>query len=153
MRRPLEGLKVLDLTHGVAGPYCTMVLGDLGCDIIKVEKPERGDATRYMNVSEKFHADIPRVGGDYFLAINRNKRAISVELKSPEGRRICEELAAWADIVVQNFRPGVTARLGLDYPSLAKINRVWLFLSPKKNGRSLIISRGAGGGASGPVRG
>ncbi len=122
MRRPLEGLKVLDLTHGVAGPYCTMVLGDLGCDIIKIEKPGRGDATRYMNVSEKFHSDIPRVGGDYFLAINRNKRAITLEMKSPEGRKICEELAAWADIVVQNFRPGVTARLGLDYESLRKIN-------------------------------
>lgn len=122
MRRPLEGLKVLDLTHGVAGPYCTMVLGDLGCDIIKIEKPERGDATRYMNVSERFQTDIPRIGGDYFLAINRNKRAISVELKSTVGRKICEELAAWADIVVQNFRPGVTERLGLDYQSLRKFN-------------------------------
>jgi crotonobetainyl-CoA:carnitine CoA-transferase CaiB-like acyl-CoA transferase len=121
-RRPLEGLKVLDLTHGVAGPYCTMVLGDLGCDIVKIEKPGRGDATRYMNVSERFHTDIPRVGGDYFLAINRNKRAITLELKSPEGRKICEELAQWADIVVQNFRPGVTQRLGLDYESLRKIN-------------------------------
>ena len=121
-RRPLEGLKVLDLTHGVAGPYCTMLLGDLGCDIIKVEKPGRGDATRYMNVSERFHADIPRVGGDYFLAINRNKRAITLELKSPQGRRICEELAQWADVVVQNFRPGVTARLGLDYASLRALN-------------------------------
>ena len=122
MRRPLEGLKVLDLTHGVAGPYCTMVLGDLGCDIIKIEKPERGDATRYMNVSERFHTRIPDVGGDYFLAINRNKRSLCLELKSPEGRRICEELAAWADIVVQNFRPGVTARLGLDYESLRQFN-------------------------------
>jgi crotonobetainyl-CoA:carnitine CoA-transferase CaiB-like acyl-CoA transferase len=120
--RPLEGIKVLDLTHGVAGPYCTMVLGDLGCEIIKVEKPERGDATRYMNVSERFHTRIPDVGGDYFLAINRNKRSICLELKSPEGRRICEELAGWADVVVQNFRPGVTARLGLDYASLQKFN-------------------------------
>jgi len=122
MRRPLEGIKVLDLTHGVAGPYCTMVLGDLGCDVIKIEKPGRGDATRYMNVSDRFHTDIPRVGGDYFLAINRNKRAITLELKSPEGRRVVEELAAWADVVVQNFRPGVTARLGMDYESLRKIN-------------------------------
>ena len=122
MRRPLEGIKVLDLTHGVAGPYCTMLLGDLGCDIIKIEKPKRGDATRYMNVSEKFHTDIPRVGGDYFLAINRNKRAMTIELKSTEGRKICEELALWADVVVQNFRPGVTQRLGLDYQNLKKIN-------------------------------
>jgi len=122
MRRPLEGLKVLDLTHGVAGPYCTMVLGDLGCDIVKIEKPERGDATRYMNVSDRFRTRIPEVGGDYFLAINRNKRSVCVELKTDEGRRICEDLARWADIVVQNFRPGVTARLGLDYESLRKVN-------------------------------
>lgn len=122
MRRPLEGLKILDLTHGVAGPYCTMVLGDLGCEIIKIEKPERGDATRYMNVSERFKTRIPEVGGDYFLAINRNKRSVCVELKSPEGRAICEDLARWADMVVQNFRPGVTARLGIDYESLRKVN-------------------------------
>lgn len=122
MRRPLEGIKVLDLTHGVAGPYCTMLLGDLGADIIKIEKPQRGDATRYMNVSDKFHTDIPTVGGDYFLAVNRNKRSVAVEMKTPEGRKICEELAAWADIVVQNFRPGVTKRLGLDYDSLKAFN-------------------------------
>lgn len=122
MRRPLEGIKVLDLTHGVAGPYCTMVLGDLGAEIVKIEKPERGDATRYMNVSEKFQTDIPRVGGDYFLAVNRNKRSVAIEMKTPEGRRLCEELAAWADVVVQNFRPGVTQRLGLDYESLKRIN-------------------------------
>ena len=122
MRKPLDGLKVLDLTHTVAGPYCTMVLGDLGCDVIKVEKPGRGDSTRFMNVSEKFHGDIPRVGGDYFLAINRNKRSVCIELKSPEGRVAMEKLAAWADIVVQNFRPGVTKRLGMDYESMRKFN-------------------------------
>ncbi len=144
MRKPLEGLKVLDLTHGVAGPYCTMVLGDLGCDIIKIEKPGRGDATRYMNVSEKFHTDIPRVGGDYFLAINRNKRAITLELKSPEGRKICEELAAWADIVVQNFRPGVTARLGLDYENLRKINPRLIYGNISAYGTDGTLSAKAG---------
>src|SRR5690606_25210185 len=82
MRRPLEGIKILDLTHGVAGPYCTMVLGDLGADIVKVELPKRGGATRYMNVSDCFETDIPTVGGDYFLAINRNKRSVTLELKS-----------------------------------------------------------------------
>jgi len=122
MRRPLEGIKILDLTHGVAGPYCTMVLGDLGAEIVKIEKPYRGDATRYMNVSDRFHTDIPKVGGDYFLAVNRNKRSVALELKSEEGRRICEELATWADIVVQNFRPGVTQRLGLDYEALKRFN-------------------------------
>jgi len=122
MRRPLEGIKVLDLTHGVAGPYCTMVLGDLGAEIVKIEKPERGDATRYMNVSEKFQTDIPRVGGDYFLAVNRNKRSVAIEMKTEAGRKLCEELAGWADVVVQNFRPGVTKRLGLDYQSLKRFN-------------------------------
>jgi crotonobetainyl-CoA:carnitine CoA-transferase CaiB-like acyl-CoA transferase len=144
MTRPLEGLKVLDLTHGVAGPYCTMVLGDLGCDIVKIEKPLRGDATRYMNVSERFHADIPRVGGDYFLAINRNKRSLCVEMKTPEGREICERLAGWADIVVQNFRPGVTARLGLDYASLRPLNPKLIYANISAYGSDGALSDKAG---------
>ena len=144
MRRPLEGLKVLDLTHGVAGPYCTMVLGDLGCDIVKIEKPERGDATRYMNVSDRFQARIPDVGGDYFLAINRNKRSVCLELKSPEGRAVCEELAAWADIVVQNFRPGVTARLGLDYESLRKFNPKLIYANISAYGTDGVLAEKSG---------
>ena len=144
MRRPLEGLKVLDLTHGVAGPYCTMVLGDLGCEIIKIEKPQRGDATRYMNVSERFHTRIPDVGGDYFLAINRNKRSLCLELKSPEGRRICEELAAWADIVVQNFRPGVTKRLGLDYESLGRFNAKLIYANISAYGSDGVLADKSG---------
>ena len=89
MNRPLQGIKVLDFTHGVAGPYCTMVLADLGCDVIKIEMPDRGDPTRYMNVSERFCADIPNVGGDYFLAINRNKRSVALDMKTPDGLRAC----------------------------------------------------------------
>lgn len=144
MRRPLEGIKVLDLTHGVAGPYCTMVLGDLGAEIIKIEKPERGDATRYMNVSERFHTDIPRVGGDYFLAVNRNKRSVAVEMKTEEGRRICEDLAAWADVVVQNFRPGVTSRLGLDYAHLRKINPRLIYANISAYGMDGVLADKAG---------
>jgi crotonobetainyl-CoA:carnitine CoA-transferase CaiB-like acyl-CoA transferase len=144
MRRPLEGIKILDLTHGVAGPYCTMVLGDLGAEIIKVEKPERGDATRYMNVSERFQARIPDVGGDYFLAINRNKRSLCLELKSPEGRAICEELAAWADIVVQNFRPGVTARLHLDYDALRKFNARLIYANISAYGTDGVLAEKSG---------
>ena len=144
MRRPLEGIKILDLTHGVAGPYCTMVLGDLGAEIIKVEKPERGDATRYMNVSERFQTRIPDVGGDYFLAINRNKRSLCLELKSPEGRAICEELAAWADIVVQNFRPGVTARLGLDYEALRKFNTKLIYANISAYGTDGALAEKSG---------
>jgi len=144
MRRPLEGIKILDLTHGVAGPYCTMLLGDLGAEIIKIEKPERGDATRYMNVSERFHTDIPRVGGDYFLAVNRNKRSLALELKSDEGRRICEELAAWADIVVQNFRPGVTRRLRVDYDSLKAFNPRLIYANISAYGMDGVLSDKAG---------
>ncbi len=128
-KAPLAGLKVLDLTHFVAGPYCTMLLGDLGCDVIKVEKPDRGDTTRHMNMSKRFVAGIPKVGGDYFLAINRNKRSIGLELKTAEGLKICRELCAWADIVVQNFRPGVTKRLGLDYESLKAMNPRLIYAS------------------------
>ncbi len=120
--RPLEGIKILDFTHGVAGPYCTMVLGDLGADVIKIEKPKRGDATRYMNVSDKFATDIPRVGGDYFLAVNRNKRSVTVDMKEPAGRELCLELAKSTDVAVQNFRPGVMKRLGLDYSDLYDVN-------------------------------
>ena len=144
MRRPLEGIKVLDLTHGVAGPYCTMVLGDLGAEIVKIEKPERGDATRYMNVSEKFQTDIPRVGGDYFLAVNRNKRSVAIEMKSPEGRQLCEELAAWADVVVQNFRPGVTKRLGLDYASLRRFNSKLIYANISAYGMEGVLADKAG---------
>ena len=144
MRRPLDGIKVLDLTHGVAGPYCTMVLGDLGADIIKIEKPERGDATRYMNVSEKFHSDIPRVGGDYFLAVNRNKRSVAIEMKTPEGRKLCEELAAWADVVVQNFRPGVTKRLGLDYENLKRFNPRLIYANISAYGMDGVLADKAG---------
>lgn len=144
MRRPLEGIKVLDLTHGVAGPYCTMVLGDLGAEIVKIEKPERGDATRYMNVSEKFQTEIPRVGGDYFLAVNRNKRSVAIEMKSPEGRKLCEELAGWADVVVQNFRPGVTKRLGLDYQSLKRINPKLVYANISAYGMEGVLADKAG---------
>ncbi len=122
MNSPLQGLKVLDFTHGVAGPYSTMVLGDLGCDVIKIEKPKRGDPTRYMNVAERFASEIPLVGGDYFLAINRNKRSVAIDMKEPEGRDLCRALAREADIAVQNFRPGVMKRLGLDFAALQPVN-------------------------------
>jgi len=112
-RRPLEGVKVLDFTHGVAGPYTAMILGDLGCDVIKIEQPGRGDSTRYMNVAPRFVTDIPNAGGDYFLAISRNKRSVGIDLKAPEGRDLCRRLADWADIALQSFRPGVMKRLGL----------------------------------------
>jgi crotonobetainyl-CoA:carnitine CoA-transferase CaiB-like acyl-CoA transferase len=126
---------VLDFTHGVAGPYCTMLLGDLGADVVKVEKPGRGDATRYMNVSPRFRTEIPRVGGDYFLAINRNKRSLTLDLGDERGRALCRRLAAWADVAVQSFRPGVMARLGLDYAALSALNPRLVYGSLSAYGR------------------
>jgi crotonobetainyl-CoA:carnitine CoA-transferase CaiB-like acyl-CoA transferase len=120
--RPLEGTFVLDFTHGVAGPYGTMLLADLGADVVKVEMPKRGDATRYMNVSKKFQGDIPTSGGDYFLSINRNKRAITIDLGTEAGSSLARSLAAKADVVVQSFRPGVMKRLGLGEDDIRAVN-------------------------------
>jgi crotonobetainyl-CoA:carnitine CoA-transferase CaiB-like acyl-CoA transferase len=133
--RPLDGVKVLDFTHGVAGPVTTMLLGDLGADVIKIEKPGRGDASRYMNVSERFRSDIPRVGGDYYLAINRSKRGITLDLAHERGREVALGLARWADCVVQNFRPGVMKRLGLDYEALKAVNEDVIYASLTAYGR------------------
>lgn len=119
---PLEGTFVLDFTHGVAGPYATMLLADMGADVVKIEMPGRGDATRYLNVSRKFMGDIPKSGGDYFLGINRNKRAITIDLATAKGSALALDLAARADIVVQNFRPGVMTRLGLDEAAVRAVN-------------------------------
>jgi crotonobetainyl-CoA:carnitine CoA-transferase CaiB-like acyl-CoA transferase len=119
---PLHGVTVCDFTHGVAGPYTAMLLADLGADVWKIEKPGRGDATRYMNVSRRFRGDIPNAGGDYFLAINRNKRSVALDLKSGSGQELALRLAASADIVLSNFRPGVMDSLGLGYDSIRELN-------------------------------
>lgn len=127
--RPLEGIKVLDFSHGVAGPFCTMLMGDLGAEVIKIEHPRRGDNTRYMNVSKRFVSDIPRAGGDYFMAINRNKQSMTLDLKSDAGREIALDLAEWADVAVSNFRPGVMKKLGLSYEDLAARNDKLIYAS------------------------
>jgi crotonobetainyl-CoA:carnitine CoA-transferase CaiB-like acyl-CoA transferase len=121
--RPLEGTFILDFTHGVAGPYATMLLADLGADVVKVEMPGRGDATRYMNVSTRFAGDIPASGGDYFLGINRNKRAITIDLQTERGAALALRLAGKADVVMQNFRPGVMDRLGVGERQIRPVNQ------------------------------
>jgi formyl-CoA transferase/CoA:oxalate CoA-transferase len=110
---PLDGITVLDLTRVLSGPYCTMMLGDLGARIIKIEQPGRGDDTRAWGP--------PFLDGEsaYFLSINRNKESITLDFKAPAGRQILDRLLAKADVLVENFRPGTLAKLGLDYPSLA----------------------------------
>lgn len=112
LRPPLEGLVVLDLTRALAGPYGSMVLGDLGAEIIKVEPLEEVDTTRELP---------PMLGGGvsaYFASVNRNKKALSLNLKSPKGLEIFRALAAQVDVVFDNFRPGTLARLGIDYDAL-----------------------------------
>ena len=113
---PLEGVKVLDLSRVLAGPYATMVLGDLGADVLKVEHPERGDDTR--------HWGPPFAGGEsaYFLSINRNKRSIGVDLKDQKGLERVEKLAAGADVLIENWRRGTLEKLGLGYEKLKSAN-------------------------------
>src|SRR5438105_15754290 len=114
-RGPLDGLRVLDLTRVLVGPFATMMLGDLGAEVIKVERPGEGDETRHV---EPLQSD----ESHYFVAINRNKKGIAVDLKHPAGRDILLELARLSDVLVENFRPGVAARLGLDYESVRELN-------------------------------
>jgi crotonobetainyl-CoA:carnitine CoA-transferase CaiB-like acyl-CoA transferase len=104
---PLSGSRVLDLSRVLAGPLATQILGDLGADVIKVERPDGGDDTRQWGP--------PFVGDDaaYFLSLNRNKRSITVDLKTPEGVDLVRTLAAGADVVIENFRPGLMSELGL----------------------------------------
>jgi crotonobetainyl-CoA:carnitine CoA-transferase CaiB-like acyl-CoA transferase len=111
----LDGIRVLDLTQMVAGPLCTLLLGDMGADIVKVEPPD-GDSARHIGRN--------RPGGesDYFLSMNRNKRGIVLDLKTPAGVEALRALAARADVLVENFRPGTMEKLGIGYESLRETN-------------------------------
>lgn len=122
MALPLEGVKVIDLTNMMAGPFCAMTLGDLGADVIKVEAIPDGDGTRRFE---------PQVNGESycFAIINRNKRSLAIDLKSPEGKAVILKLAAQADIVIENFRPGVIDRLGLGPKQLLELNPALVYAS------------------------
>jgi crotonobetainyl-CoA:carnitine CoA-transferase CaiB-like acyl-CoA transferase len=111
----LDGLLVLDLTSQLSGPYCAMILGDLGADVVKVERPGAGDDARAM---------APFVEGESgpFMTFNRNKRSLTLDLKAPEGREVARRLAVRADVVLENWRPGAAARLGLGYADLEPLN-------------------------------
>ena len=110
---PLQGVTVLDLTRVLSGPYCTMMLGDMGARVIKIEHPDRGDDTRAWGP--------PFVAGEstYFLSVNRNKESVTLDFKRDRGRRVLEALLTKADVLVENFRPGTLARHALDYASVA----------------------------------
>ena len=122
MTLPLEGVKVVDLTNVMAGPYCAMVLGDLGADVIKIESFPDGDASRRFD---------PKVNGESycFAVLNRNKRSIALDLKAPRGKEVFLKLAAGADIVIENFRPGVVNRLGIDHETLLALNPALVYAS------------------------
>ncbi len=114
MPGPLAGVTVLDLTRVLSGPFCTMLLGDMGARVIKIEQPGKGDDTRGWGP--------PFVQGEsaYFLSINRNKESVTLDFKAPAGRAVLDELVGRADVLVENFRPGTLDRIGLDYASLAR---------------------------------
>ena len=119
MTLPLDGVRVVDLTQVMAGPYCTMQLGDLGADVIKVEPPGGGDLTRSMGGDA-----LAMAGTDSapFFALNRNKRSIALDLKNAKDLAVFRALAKRADVLVENFRPGVARRLGADYDTLSADN-------------------------------
>ncbi len=114
-RGPLAGIRVIDLTRVLAGPFCAMSLGDMGAEVIKIEEPGKGDDTRGWP---------PFAGGEatYFLAVNRNKKSVTLNMKPPEGQAILRALIAKADVVLENFRPGTMDRLGFGYERLRRDN-------------------------------
>jgi crotonobetainyl-CoA:carnitine CoA-transferase CaiB-like acyl-CoA transferase len=120
---PLDGVQVLDLTRVLAGPFATMLLADLGADVIKLERPGTGDDTRRFGP--------PFLDGEstYFLSINRGKRSVVVDLKSDEGVSAVRDLAAESDVLIENFRPGVLKRLGLGYDDLSATNQRLIYAS------------------------
>jgi crotonobetainyl-CoA:carnitine CoA-transferase CaiB-like acyl-CoA transferase len=123
MTSPLNGITILDLTRVLSGPYCTMLLADMGARVIKIEQPRGGDDTR--------HWGPPFLGTEsaYFLSINRNKESVTLDFKQPEGRALLDRLIAKADVIVENFRPGALAKLGLDYASLSQAHPRLIYCS------------------------
>ncbi|XCF05949.1 CoA transferase [Tamlana crocina] len=135
MQEALEGVKVLDFSQLLQGPYATQMMGDLGADIIKIERNGSGDIYRAMTFLNKW---IAKDESPCFMAWNRNKRSLSIDIKSEEGKEVIYKLAKEADVLVENFRPGVMARLGFGYEDIKKINP------------SIIYCSASGWGADGP---
>lgn len=128
---PLDGLRVLDFSHAAAGPFATMFLADMGAEVVKVEKPGRGDGARYMG-----EPMLGPIESDYYLALNRNKKSVLIDLSTEDGRDIATGLARTCDIVVQNFRPGVLDRHRLGYEDLRKVREGLVYCSISAFGSS-----------------
>jgi CoA:oxalate CoA-transferase len=119
MALPLHGVRVLDVTNVLAGPFCSFQLVLLGAEVIKIEHPHNGDLARSLGADLKGNAELM---GASFVSVNAGKQSVTLNLKSPKGKEIFKKLAAISDAVIENFRPGVMNRLGLDYPVLAEVN-------------------------------
>ncbi|MCZ2127537.1 MAG: CoA transferase [Anaerolineales bacterium] len=135
--RPLQNIRVLDMTRALAGPYCTMMLGDLGADVVKVERPKSGDESRGWGppfVGEAYGAYAGESA--YFLAANRNKRSITVNIQSAEGQEILRRLASEADVFVENYRTGDLDKLGLGYDDLHRLYPKLIYCSISGYGRT-----------------
>ena len=135
---PLDGVKILDLTQIMAGPFCTMLLADMGADVVKVEKPGGGDDTRRMGP--------PFINGESaaFLGINRNKRSVVVDLKAEEGVELVKRMVKESDVFIQNFRPGSLERMGLGYDQLKEINPALVYCTISGFGTTGPYARRAG---------
>jgi len=132
-RGPLTGIRVLDFSHAAAAPFATMFLGDMGAEVIKIEKPRGGDGARTMGLP------MPMLGpkdSEYYVALNRNKKGIVIDLAVPEGADLARRMAAKSDIVVENFRPGVMQRLGLGFDDLKKLRPGLIYCSISAFGAS-----------------
>ncbi len=163
--RPLDGIRVLDISRALAGPFCTMMLGDLGADVIKVERPGRGDESRswgppFVGVPNDSYPG----ESTYYLAANRSKRSLTVNLKSPEGQEIIKRLAAVSDVLVENYLTGSLDKMGLGYEQLHELNPRLVYCSISGYGRSgpyagkggydfIIQAEGGIMGITGPVDG
>lgn len=133
---PLDGLRVLELARTVAGPFCAMTLADMGADVIKIEEPTRGDETRFMQPTWRGESAV-------YLAVNRNKRSLALDLKSDAGREVTLRLAERADVLIENFRAGTVERLGLGYDEVSRRNPRIVYCSISGFGRSGPIANKA----------
>ncbi len=139
MAGPLAGVTVLDFTRVLAGPWCTLALADLGAEVVKVENPEGGDDTRRFDMRKELAGE-----SAYFVFANRNKKSLALNIAAPEGQDVAKRMAARADILVENFRPGVMARLGLDFESLHDTNPGLIYCSISGYGHDSPLREVAG---------
>lgn len=123
MSHVLDSITILDLTRYLAGPYCSMILGDLGAEVVKIERPKTGDGSRQWGP--------PFIHGEsaYFLSINRNKKSVTINLRTEKGCEIVRKMASTYDVLIENYRPGIVQKLGLDYETLSKINPQLIYCS------------------------